>query len=166
MICDRKVLIVSVFGVMLAACSAARAADPVAKTQTLESTRGKMHDILKAIADGDLAGGQAGLTRLFEGVASDQASKVVPAVSRKEGGRFVKTAAGDGDKGWPPENPFGPQHPPRQNPPRQDPPRQDPPRQDPPRQDPPRRDPQRPTPPREIPQLPPSNIPGTTHPAK
>ena len=27
-------------------------------------------------------------------------------MSRKEGGRFVKTAAGDGDKGWPPENPF------------------------------------------------------------
>lgn len=148
MIANRKAVVVSVLGAMLAAGGEAGAAEPV-KERPLEGAASRMEYVLEAMAGGDLLGGRAGLELIFEGMAANKAPE-----RKKSGARLINMAAGDKDEGWPPKNPFGPQKPPDPKPQPPTPPVKDPPRQTPPPPPPP------PLPPTIIPQRP-----GTIQPA-
>lgn len=131
MIVHRRIAIFSVLGALLTNASAALAAEPVAPPSALESSRERMGGILAAISSGDIIGGHSALAGLFEGSGGSKPRGervVLPARTQKSGPRIIKTAAGDGDEGWPPKNPIT--YPPRtpQRPIISDPP---PPRQDP-----------------------------------
>lgn len=106
-------------------------------------------DMLKRMSGlKDALNGGAAVADLFDGAAArwqlihtNPEVTVPPKDPKEKPVRVIKVAAGDGDIGWPPVNPFGPQRPPAETKPRP----QDP----------------RPAPPAEIPQLPQTVIPGT-----
>lgn len=127
----RRVAIVSILGALLINASVSLAAESFVPPSALEASRERMSGILAAISSGDVIGGHSALGSLFEGSSGSKPRKesfVVPARTQKNGPRIIKTAAGDGDEGWPPKNPIT--YPPRtpQRPIISDPlpPRQDP----------------------------------------
>lgn len=148
MIVNRKAVVVSVLGAMLAAGGDAGAAEPMNESHPVGSAASQMEYVLEALAGGDLLGGRAGLESIFEGMTANK-----PAEGKTSGARLINVAAGDKDEGWPPKNPFGPQKPPESKP---QPPPQTPP-QTPPVKDPPRQTPPPPPPPRLPPTVVPTN---------